>query len=37
VIEDYLDREAELKLTLWDPSTQLRYRSKRQPEREPAR
>jgi biotin synthase len=35
VIEDYLDREAELKLTLWDPSTQLRYRSKR--EREPAR
>ena len=30
VIEDYLDGDdAELQLHLWDPSTQLRYRSKR--------
>jgi biotin synthase len=33
VIELYPDREAELKLTLWDPSTQLRYRSRRAEER----
>jgi len=26
LVEEYLDAEGELKLTLWDPSTQLRYR-----------
>jgi biotin synthase len=29
VIEDYLEGDAELRLHLWDPSTQLRYRAKR--------
>ena len=29
VIEDYLDGDGELRLHLWDPSTQLRYRAKR--------
>jgi len=33
VIERYPEGEAELKLTLWDPSTQLRYRSRRAKER----
>ncbi|HTU96121.1 MAG TPA: biotin synthase BioB [Solirubrobacteraceae bacterium] len=33
VIELYPDGEAELKLALWDPSTQLRYRSGRAKER----
>jgi biotin synthase len=35
VIEIYPEGEAELKLALWDPSTQLRYRARR--ESEPAR
>jgi biotin synthase len=34
VIERYPEGEAELSLSLWDPSTQLRYRSKRASERE---
>jgi biotin synthase len=29
VIEDYLEGDGELRLHLWDPSTQLRYRAKR--------
>jgi hypothetical protein len=34
VIERYLDEDAGLQVRLWDPSTQLRYRSRRT--REPA-
>src|ERR1039458_9325915 len=34
VIERYLDEDSELRVRLWDPSTQLRYRSRRT--REPA-
>jgi biotin synthase len=34
VIERYLDDESRLEVRLWDPSTQLRYRSART--REPA-
>ncbi|HVC83971.1 MAG TPA: biotin synthase BioB [Solirubrobacteraceae bacterium] len=35
VIERYLDEDSELPLRLWDPSTQLRYRSRRTPEPAP--
>ena len=35
VIERYLDEDSELPVRLWDPSTQLRYRSRRTPEPAP--